>query len=397
MATPQSALNLDGILEPPPSAPASPVRRRGAPAPSAPAPTASVNPQLDSFVSDVISEASRRTGYTYRLGSGVRTPDEQAGKVAEGYSRTYNSRHLSGNACDVLAFDSQGNYITDGSHPAYKALGDVYRERAASAPVPVRWGGDFQSFNDPGHFEIGDSAPASAQPPALNLDGIIEQPPSLKLDGILESPADTYGPAVETNARQAVEPQSTLAPLPQRQTFDPHTEEGQQARDARAQAERTPGASLEVTVPLPANLEGADGGALVRDAYKSAALARGVTPEFFDKWVGEHAPNGYGLHDARGKEMTVADAMTPDAFDEKNHSLRVRLDAAHLSKIVDDYNASKGVLSRAADALTDPERSAGEIALSVVGAGASGLKSAYNAAAATPEGQMIGAAYQTVG
>src|SRR5947209_6373252 len=95
--------------------------------------------------------------------------------------------------------------------------------------------------------------------------------------------------------------------------------------------------------------------------------------------------------------MTDADAMTPDAFDEKNHSLRVRLDAAHLSKIVDDYNASKGAVSRAYDWATDPERSAGEKALDVVGTGASGLKSAYNAAASRPGGQTIGAAYQAVG
>ncbi|HEX3560335.1 MAG TPA: M15 family metallopeptidase [Pyrinomonadaceae bacterium] len=364
MATPQSELNLAGILEPPPSAP------RPARAPRPPVaraqPAVSVNPQLDSFVNDVIAEASRRTGYTYKLGSGVRTPEEQAEKVSQGYSRTYNSRHLSGNARDVNAFDSSGNYIASADHPAYRALGDMYREKATGSPVPVRWGGDFSSFNDPSHFEIAsNAAPGASQHSSLNLDGILEPAASsLNLDGLLETP-DADGPAVETNARQTVEPQSTLPALPQRQTFDPHLEGGQEARDARAAMERTPGASLEVAVPLPQNLESADAGALVRDAYRSAALARGVSSEFFDKWVSTHAPNGYGLSDAKGKPLTLRSAMKPDAYDEKNHALRVKIDPTHLSQIVDDFHNSQGIVSRAADALADPERSAGENALTV--------------------------------
>ena len=148
MATPQDRLSsIAGLFDPPSSAPPVRVSRERVSA-SAP-PRTSVNPQLDSFVNDVITEASKRTGYTYRLGSGVRSSQEQAEKVAEGYSKTYDSRHLSGNARDVLAFDSSGRYITDGSHAAYKALGDVYREKAPSASLSVKWGGDFQSFHDP--------------------------------------------------------------------------------------------------------------------------------------------------------------------------------------------------------------------------------------------------------
>src|SRR5947208_404344 len=82
--------------------------------------------------------------------------------------------------------------------------------------------------------------------------------------------------------------------------------------------ERTPGATLEVAVPLPADLN-SPGGDLVRAAYRSAAASRGVPGEFFDSWVKEHAPTGYSLRDASGKELTIPDAMKPDAFDEKNH------------------------------------------------------------------------------
>jgi hypothetical protein len=124
-----------------------------------------VDARLDSFVGDVITEASRRTGYTYKFGEGVRTPEQQAEKVRRGVSWTYTSRHLSGRGRDVLAFDERGNYITDGSHPAYTALGEVYGELAPEAPVRVKWGVVRKGAQvDPGHFEIEDGAAPDAVP-----------------------------------------------------------------------------------------------------------------------------------------------------------------------------------------------------------------------------------------
>lgn len=133
-------------------------------------PVPAVDPQLDSFVNDVIAEAAKRTGYTYKLGSGGRTPAEQAEKVAQGYSRTYNSKHLTGHGRDVMAYDEQGNYITDGSHKAYTTLGDVFRERGDAS---IKWGGDFQSFYDPSHFELADVAPAAS--PGGPLDPLLQK------------------------------------------------------------------------------------------------------------------------------------------------------------------------------------------------------------------------------
>lgn len=97
-------------------APAKP-RRSPAVAAATPAAVQSVDPRLDSFVNDVIGEASRRTGYTYKLGEGFRTPEQQAGKVSRGVSWTYDSPHMHGRGRDVLAFDASGNYLTDGRTP----------------------------------------------------------------------------------------------------------------------------------------------------------------------------------------------------------------------------------------------------------------------------------------
>lgn len=103
------------------------------------------------------------------------------------------------------AYDSSGNYIARGDDPAYTTLGDVYREKSAGAGLPIRWGGDFKDFHDPGHFELDD-----AQPPPLNLKGVLEPAaPALNLDGLLE-PVGAQG-----------EPQSANPPAEEPRTFAP--------------------------------------------------------------------------------------------------------------------------------------------------------------------------------
>jgi peptidoglycan LD-endopeptidase CwlK len=216
--------------------------KKSAAAPSRPAPRssapASVNPQLDSFVNDVMGEASRRTGYTYKLGSGVRTPEEQAKKVAQGYSRTYDSKHLSGSARDVLAFDSQGHYITDGQHAAYKALGDAYRALSSSSPVSVKWGGDFSSFYDPGHFELGEAATQpSAQVP--DFDDYVKSKSAVPDfdEYVAQKQAGDDKPDVIINAsRTSGVTTPSMPPLPSTPAPDVMTQEGR----ARRSLSRTP-------------------------------------------------------------------------------------------------------------------------------------------------------------
>jgi hypothetical protein len=265
MSTPQSQFDLSDIAEAP-SAPASrinprPAPRRSAAAPTAPAASLLVDPRLDSFVKEVIGEASKRTGYTYKLGEGVRTPEQQAGKVAKGVSWTLDSPHMHGRGRDVLAFDRQGKYITDGAHEAYKALGDVYNERASAGPVPVKWGvvKDGKQV-DPGHFQIEDGAA-----PALDLSDIAESGPAFDLSDIAEAPpvdperqklVEEYGEPVEASTfiryrddpksgrpvpyETNAQPAGALASLPHK-GFDPQTEEGRRIRDESAAQVHKPG------------------------------------------------------------------------------------------------------------------------------------------------------------
>lgn len=403
MATPQSNLNLSGAepLTPARPAPRAPSRsglnlsgaepiKRPSPAPRASLPP--VDSRLDSFVNDVIGEASRRTGYKYKLGEGPRTAEQQAGKVAQGVSWTYNSAHMHGRGRDVVAFDERGNYIKDGSHPAYKALGDVYGEYAPKAPARIKWGvvRDGQQV-DPGHFELldgDDDEPA----PSLNLEGAeplnlsgAEPVAEVAADPERQKLVEEYGEPVVTSSyvshvrepgadapRAYVTngpPPALPAPLQRRQTFDPRSEEGRRGRDERARLERTPGAFLEVAVPLPPEERLSDvaaGSEMMRAAYVSAAGARGVPEEFAAKWIDERG--GTRLSNTPdGEAVAPADALTDDALDASARTLRVRLNPAHLSKMVEDYRATGTNVGRAVAWATDPERSPGEKALDVAG------------------------------
>lgn len=376
-------LNLSGVLEPPRSSLSAPAPRA---TPRSTAPPPAVDPRLDSFVNDVMGEASRRTGFTYKLGEGPRTAAQQAGKVAQGYSWTYNSAHMHGRGRDVLAFDAAGNYLKDGSHPAYKALGDVYGELAPKSPARVKWGVVRNGQQvDPGHFELDDDGDPAT--PALNLGGVVEP---LSLDGILEpniaadfrdapAPGDDYGPpermpesvAFRDDRMQAQLRgdlrQQTPPPLRRRQTFDPRTEEGRRGRDSRAQLERTPGAFLEVAVPLPSEERLSDvaaGGEMVRAAYVRALVERGVPESEAAKLVG----SDYSLKNAKGEAVAPGDTFSDDNLDAAARTMRVRLDAAHISKLADSYRAGRGTLARAVDWATDDERGPGEKALEVAGA-----------------------------
>ncbi len=78
----------------PPRRPRAPASTRSAP-PAKAAPPSGLNPQLQSHVNDMLSSL-RASGYDVRLGATLRTPAQQAEKVAQGNSRTSNSRHLTG-------------------------------------------------------------------------------------------------------------------------------------------------------------------------------------------------------------------------------------------------------------------------------------------------------------
>lgn len=90
---------------------------------------------------------------------GLRTPARQARLVAEGASRTLNSRHLTGHAVDLGYWLDDGDGIPENGEvrwdwPLYDKLALCVKQAAYDLQVPIIWGGDWKSFPDGPHFEL---------------------------------------------------------------------------------------------------------------------------------------------------------------------------------------------------------------------------------------------------
>ena len=94
--------------------------------------------------------------------SGVRTLTEQRELVAQGMSKTMNSKHIVqpngyGEALDLAPYPIDWNNTR-----SFDVLAGVGLGLAFKMGIPIRWGGDWdrdmdvtdQSFNDTGHFEM---------------------------------------------------------------------------------------------------------------------------------------------------------------------------------------------------------------------------------------------------
>ena len=84
---------------------------------------------------------------------GLRTEVRQRELIAQGASRTMNSRHLTGHAVDLLPIDpATGRGAFD--WPLYHQLAPAVKKVAERLNVPITWGGDWTRFRDGPHFEL---------------------------------------------------------------------------------------------------------------------------------------------------------------------------------------------------------------------------------------------------
>jgi len=82
---------------------------------------------------------------------GLRTEARQRQLVAQGASRTMNSRHLTGHAVDIAPFVG-GQIRWD--WPLFHQLAPAMKQAAHELNVPIVWGGDWRTFKDGPHFEL---------------------------------------------------------------------------------------------------------------------------------------------------------------------------------------------------------------------------------------------------
>lgn len=93
----------------------------------------------------------------FRVTCGVRTLEEQKKLVKAGASKTLNSMHLPqadgyAHAIDVAAL-LDGRVRWD--WPLYRKIAAAFKAASHDLAIPIEWGGDWKSFPDGPHFQLG--------------------------------------------------------------------------------------------------------------------------------------------------------------------------------------------------------------------------------------------------
>lgn len=104
----------------------------------------------------VIKRAITITPIDFTVLEGARTVARQRKLVAQGASRTMNSRHIPGRDGFAKAVDIAPLYRGNVSWhwPHYYPLAEAVKEAARLEGVPVEWGGDWRTFKDGPHWQL---------------------------------------------------------------------------------------------------------------------------------------------------------------------------------------------------------------------------------------------------
>ena len=106
-----------------------------------------VKPQLVAVVAIAASMATR----PFNVSEGLRTLARQKQMVAEGKSKTMQSKHLTGDAVDLYPLTANKKEI---DKFGYDILAATMKKAAEIAGVKIEWGGDWKSFVDKPHYQL---------------------------------------------------------------------------------------------------------------------------------------------------------------------------------------------------------------------------------------------------
>ena len=123
----------------------------------------------------VIDRALRDSPLDFVVIEGLRGVDRQRQLVADGFSKTMNSRHITGHAVDLMPIGPNGKGSFAWS--LYDALGPAVEAAAIKELVKITWGGRWKSFRDGPHFELHRTTyPASAWTTGMNAPKVYVRP-----------------------------------------------------------------------------------------------------------------------------------------------------------------------------------------------------------------------------
>lgn len=100
---------------------------------------------------EVVKLAIKKSTIDFTVGEGLRTIETQRKYVAEGKSKTMNSRHLTGHAVDLWPLVN-GSVTWDWKY--YYPMAEAIKDAAKELNIPIEWGGDWTSFKDGPHFQL---------------------------------------------------------------------------------------------------------------------------------------------------------------------------------------------------------------------------------------------------
>ena len=100
----------------------------------------------------VMDRALQESPLDFVVIEGLRTEARQRQLVAQGASKTMNSRHLTGHAVDLVPIGPNGKAAFD--WPLYHKLAPAVKAAAEAEGVAIVWGGDWSTFKDGPHFEL---------------------------------------------------------------------------------------------------------------------------------------------------------------------------------------------------------------------------------------------------
>jgi peptidoglycan L-alanyl-D-glutamate endopeptidase CwlK len=99
----------------------------------------------------VVKKAAALSDLDFTVLEGLRSVERQKQLVAQGASKTMNSRHITGHAVDLAPMIG-GEVRWD--WPLYHKLAKIIKAAAADEKVPLQWGGDWRAFKDGPHWEL---------------------------------------------------------------------------------------------------------------------------------------------------------------------------------------------------------------------------------------------------
>jgi len=97
----------------------------------------------------VVARAAELSSVGFDVIEGVRTKERQAELLEKGFTRTMNSRHIIGQAVDIVPLP------VDWKNPKpFGVVAEAMKKAAAELGVKITWGGDWKSFKDLPHYQI---------------------------------------------------------------------------------------------------------------------------------------------------------------------------------------------------------------------------------------------------